>query len=159
MSLITLDTPVTTIFSSQPKRVTWERTWAYAGGPFALHGWPICNIHTDPEYANSVGLSEPNVTGTQTQGYVIALLIDIFGEQWLTHGKLSDVKFIRLISINETIQIHAQVVSKEHDHTGVKYTLDIKCLKQDGEIALVGQAVGWIVQETPENTIIAGDKS
>lgn len=145
MSFITVDTPIGTIFTSKPKRVSWERTWAYGGGPFALEGWPARNIHTDPEFAKSVGLAEPNVTGTQTQGFVAAWLIDIFGEQWLRGGKLHDVKFIRPISIEDTVQVQAEVTSREHDDARVKYTLSIKCLKSDGEAALIGCAEGWVV--------------
>ncbi len=144
MSLITVDTPIGTVFSSRPKRVSWERTWAYAGGPFMLEGWPARNIHTDPEFAKSVGLTEPNVTGTQTQAFVAAWLIDIFGEQWLRGGKLYDVKFIRPIAIEDTVQVQAEVVSREHDDTAIKYTLAIKCLKGDGETVLVGCAEGRV---------------
>lgn len=147
MSLITSDTPIGTVFSSKPKRISWERTWAYAGGPFALEGWPARNIHTDPEFAQSVGLAEPNVTGTQTQAFVAAWLIDIFGEQWLRGGKLYDVKFIRPIAIEDTIQVQAEVVSRDHDNAAVKYTLAIKCLKGDGEPALIGWAEGWVMQK------------
>ena len=142
MSLITIDTPIGTVFSSKPKRVSWERTWAYAGGPFALEGWPARNIHTDPEFARSVGLAEPNVTGTQTQAFVAAWLIDIFGEQWLRGGKLYDVKFIRPIAIEDTVQVQAEVVSRDHTGAAVKYTLAIKCLKGDREPALIGWAEG-----------------
>ncbi len=144
MSLMTAVTPVGAAFSGKPRRVTWERTWAYGGGPFAQQGWPAQNIHTDAQYARSVGLAEPNVAGTQTQGYIVQLLIELFGEQWLSHGKLYDLKFIRPIPIGATIQVHAQVLSRESDEAAIKYTLAVRCLIHNSEETVIARAMGWL---------------
>ncbi|MBA2288249.1 MAG: MaoC family dehydratase [Ktedonobacteraceae bacterium] len=144
MSLMTASTPVGATFSGQPRHVTWERTWAYAGGPFAQQGWPAQNIHTDAQYARSVGLAEPNVAGTQAQGYIVQLLVDLFGEQWLSHGKLYDLKFIRAIPIGAIIQVHAQVLSRESEGAAIRYTLAVRCLVQSGEETIIARAVGWL---------------
>ena len=142
--MIVQDTAVGAEFAGKAKRMTWERTWMYAGGPFTLQGWPAANIHTDPQFARNVGLSEVIITGAQTQGFVVELLIDLFGERWLSHGKLYDVKFIKPIQVNEVIQAHARVVSKDNESAGVRYTLQVWCEKQSGEEVLVGRASGWI---------------
>ena len=127
--------------------MSWERTWAYAGGPFALHGWPASTIHTDPQFAAQVGLPDPIITGTQTQGYIVQLLIDLFGPRWLNHGHLSGLKFIKPIGVGETVQAHARVSTKEQDGPKLCYTLAIWCAKQNGEQALIGHARGWIEPE------------
>ena len=145
--MIVQDTAIGAEFAGKPKRVTWERTWTYAGGPFTLQGWPAANIHTDPQFASNVGLSEVIVTGAQTQGYVVELLIDLFGERWLSHGTLYDMKFIKPILVNEVVQVHARVLSKDRHSSGLRYILQVWCEKQSGEEVLVGRASGWIELE------------
>ncbi|MDN5347802.1 MAG: hypothetical protein PWP65_1366 [Clostridia bacterium] len=143
MTIITKETPVGQEFSGKPKKITWERLWTFSGGPFAASGWPKKNIHTDIDFAKNAGLPTACASGTQYQGYVIQLLIDLFGEEWLKNGKMN-VKFIKLVPEGDTLIAKAKVQSKEEDGSAVKYTLDIWCENQNGDKVLVGTASGLV---------------
>lgn len=143
MALITKETPVGQEFSGKPKKVTWERVWAFSGGPFTASGWPKKNIHTDIEFAKNAGLPTACASGTQYQGYVIQLLLDLFGEEWLKNGKMT-AKFIKLVPVGDTLQAKAKIQFKEEVDSKVKYILDIWCQNQNGDKVLVGTAVGLV---------------
>jgi hypothetical protein len=138
---ITHDTPVGASFAGKPRLISMERLWAFSGGPFALEGWPRKNLHTDPATAASVGLPSVGASGTQYQGYIVQLLIDLFGEAWLSHGSMTG-KFIALVNAGETVQAHAKVIEREVAGERVRFTLDVWCDNVRGEQVLVGRATG-----------------
>jgi acyl dehydratase len=121
-----------------------ERLWAFSGGPFALEGWPRRNLHTDPSVAASVGLPSVGASGTQYQGYIVELMLDLFGEAWLSHGSMTG-KFIALVNAGETVQAHAEVVETEAVDGGqVRFTLKVWCENGRGEQVLVGRSIGLL---------------
>jgi hypothetical protein len=138
---ITRDTPVDATFAGRPRLISMERLWAFSGGPFALDGWPRKNLHTDPAVAASVGLPSVGASGTQYQGYVVQLMLDLFGEAWLSHGTMTG-KFIALVNAGETVQAHARVIEKEEQGGQVRFTLSVWCENGRGEQVLVGRATG-----------------
>jgi acyl dehydratase len=142
--MITRDTLVGLECSGKPKRLTWERIAAFSGGPFNTPGWPKKNVHTDIEFAKSLGLPVVYVSGTQSEGYIAELMIDLFGEEWLRGGKTHNLKFIRPVAEGDTIQVKARVQSKEKEGAVVKYTLDVWCENQNGDKVLVGAATGIV---------------
>ena len=149
MALITQRTNIGESFTGKPKRVSWERLWTFSGGPFKLEGWPARNIHTDLEYANASGL--PNkvaASATQFQGYVVQLMIDLFGVEWLSNGTL-DVKFIAIVHAGDTLVTKTVVQSKEEQDGATKFTMDVYCENQRGEKVLVGLATGIIGKVAP----------
>jgi len=130
-------------FIGNPKKVSWERLWTFSGGPFNNSEWPKKNIHTDLEFARKCGLPSVAASATQFQGYVIQLMIELFGIQWLYHGTM-DVKFIKIVDAGDTLTAGAEI-SKIDALNGVKlFILNIFCENQRGEKVLVGSATGQI---------------
>ncbi len=143
MGFITQDTGEGVSYNGKPKKVSWERIWAFSGGPFSLEGWPKKNIHTDIEYAKACGLPDNKVavSATQFQGYLVQLMIDLFGIEWLSGGRL-DVKFIRIVNAGDIITSSAIVRGKVTKGNITLFNLDVECENQDGQIVLVGTATG-----------------
>ncbi|UCD08081.1 MAG: MaoC family dehydratase [Dehalococcoidales bacterium] len=145
MAVITQDTKEGESFSGKSKKVSWERIWAFSGGPFTFEGWPKKNIHTDIDYARACGLPDNKVaaSATQFQGYLVQLMIDLFGIEWLSRGTM-DVKFIRIVNAGDIITASAAVISKEKNEHSTLFTMNVDCENQDGEKVLVGTATGGV---------------
>ena len=143
--MITRATRVGQEFSGRPKKLAWERVWAFSGGAFDTPNWPKKNIHTDLEFARSAGLDRVYVSATQYLGYVTELMIDIFSDDWLRGGELKSARFTRPVTEGDTITVKATVRSKVEEGPITSYTLDVWCENQDGEQVLVGTAMGVAV--------------
>jgi len=141
MALITKDTQIGATFSGKTKYLGWERLLAFSGGPLGHAGWPQKNIHTDPEFARSFGLPSVAASATQFTGYVVDLLLDLFGIAWLSQGQM-DVKFIGLVGADDKLISKAQVQSREPRDGAIQFTLTVCCEKTDGTKVLVGSATG-----------------
>jgi acyl dehydratase len=125
------------------KVISWQRIWAFSGGAFAKEGWPKKNLHTDTAFARSVGLASEAASGTQIQGYVIQMAIDLFGEEWLKNGTM-DVKFIGLVKAGDSVISKARVTSKEKIQDKTRVTLDVWVENQEAEKVLVGNIAGFV---------------
>ncbi|MFC2015075.1 MaoC family dehydratase [Chloroflexota bacterium] len=144
MAIVTKDTRTGEWFTGRPKKVSWERIWAFSGGPFAQEGWPKKNIHTDIDFATACGLPAKVATSaTQFQGYLVQLMIDLFGIEWLSHGTM-DVKFIRIVDSGDTIITKATIKSIEAKDAITRFIMDVACENQKGEKVLVGAASGCV---------------
>ena len=130
-----------TAFRGRNYRVSPARMRAFSGGPFDMDGWPLVNIHTDSAHARSCGLKARNASGTQWQGYVIQMMLDLFGTRWLSEGTI-ETKFIRMVLENDVITPWAKVAERQDVDGGVKFTLEIGCDNQDGATVLAGTATG-----------------
>jgi acyl dehydratase len=128
-------------FSGNPKKISWERIWTFSGGPFKRSGWPSSNVHTDLEFAKDCGLPTVAASATQYQGYVVQLMISLFGFEWLSHGTM-DVKFIRIVDAGDILVPKAVVRSKEIEGSTTKFTLEVWIENQRGEKVLVGYSTG-----------------
>ena len=144
MVRITKDTPIGQEFAGKSKKMIWERVWTFSGGVFTSQGWPKKNLHTDPEFARSLALPTVGVSATQYLGHMVELMLDLFGDAWLSHGKMIDVKFIKLVVDGDTLVSKAKVVGKEQEGSTVKYMLDLYVENQDHEKVLVGKATGFV---------------
>jgi len=140
---LTKDTQIGATFFGKAKRISWERLWAFSGGAFTNAGWPAKNIHTDLEFARSFGLSSVAASATQYMGYVVELLVGLFGAQWLWQGQM-DVKFIGQVDAGDMLTSKAQVQSKEPRDSSIQFTLTVCCEKQEGTKVLVGSATGMV---------------
>jgi len=130
-------------FAGKAKKVSWERIWAFSGGPFSNTGWPKKNIHTDLEFAKNIGLPSVAASATQYMGYVIELLIDLFGVPWLSHGQM-DVKFINeVVNAGDILVAKAEVQSVDSRNDPTRFTLGVSCENQKGTVVLGGSAVGF----------------
>jgi len=141
MAIVTEDIREGEVFTGKPKIVSLERIWAFSGGPFSNFGWPKKNIHTDLEFARSCGLPHVAASGTQYQGYVVELLIDLFGLEWLSHGTM-DIKFIDIVDAGDTLVSTVTIRSKESLDIGARLIMDVSCENQNGNKVLVGSATG-----------------
>jgi len=131
-------------FSGKPKKVSWERLWAFSGGPLSNTGWPKKNIHTDMEFAKSCGLPWVAASATQYMGYVIELLIDLFGVRWLSHGQM-DAKFINeVVNAGDILTAKAEVQSVDSQKNLTRFALGVSCENQKGTVVLGGSAVGFM---------------
>ena len=134
-------------FVGKPKKISWERLWAFSGGPFRLEGWPSKNIHTDLPFARDCGLPSVAASATQYMGYMAQLMIDLFGVEWFWHGTM-DVKFIDIVDAGDLLVSKAVVKSKEAAGGATKFTMDVWCENQRGAKVLVGFTTGIIGGKT-----------
>ena len=96
-------------------------------------------IHTD-DYARQFGLRGALIGGSILLSYVLEMLYDYFGQNWLYHGKIS-VSFIGGGAINgDVLTAHGLVTSSEREEAGTRLHLDVWMENQTGAKVLVGQA-------------------
>ena len=108
MSVSIAHARVEEIFEGKARKLTWARALALSGGPFETPDWPDKNLHTDLKAANDAGLSAVVVSGTQWEGYLVGLLVEMFGMAWF-HGGQLDIKIPRSVKIDETVQPKARL--------------------------------------------------
>jgi acyl dehydratase len=137
------DTKVGAEFTGKRKTISETRVFAFSGGRFDAPGWPAKNIHTDLEFAKSCGLQTRSVSATHYMGYLIELMVDLFGESWLSHGKM-DLKFVAIVDVGDSLLTKAVVTSKELERSGTRFVLDMWCENQHGKKVAVGTAMGLI---------------
>lgn len=143
MSGLNADSAVGDQARGRDYHVSPARMRAFSGGPFGMDGWPLVNIHTDLAHAQSCGLQKRNASGTQWQGYVIQMMIDLFGTAWLSQGTI-ETKFIRLVQEDDVVTPWARVAERAEIDGGVRLVLDIGCDNQDGTTVLAGSATGVV---------------
>ena len=143
MRKLTPETKVGGEFTGKTKTISETRVFAFSGGRFDAPGWPSKNIHTDLEFAKSCGLQTRSVSATQYMGYLTELMIDLFGETWLSHGSM-ELKFIAIVDVGDRLVSKAVVTLKESEDSKTKFSLDIWCQNQHGNKVFVGTAMGWI---------------
>ncbi len=150
MGVLKRDAKEGEIFLGRPKRVGWERLWAFSGGPFNNEGWPRKNVHTDAEFAKSCGLPSVAASATQFMGYVAELMIDLFGVEWLSHGTM-DVKFINIVNAGDILVTKAEVKSRESQDSATRFIMDVCCENQKGAKVLVGCTTGILATDLAIN--------
>ncbi len=143
MAVITKDTEQGSDISGRLKTVTQERVYAFSGGFPRGTDWPKKNIHTDLEFARSCGLPTRAASGAMFQGYLTELMIDLFGEEWLTYGKMS-LKFIAIVDVNDTILPKAAVQAKQVQNSEAIFIMEVWCENQHGNKVTVGTAIGKV---------------
>lgn len=139
MSVPVIEAKVGEVYTGKARKLTWARALALSGGPFETPGWPEKNLHTDLKAANDAGLSTVVVSGTQWEGYLVGLLVEIFGMAWFRGGHL-DIKIPRSVKIDETVQSKACLEEREQEADAVRIALSVWCENQDGEQVMVGTA-------------------
>jgi acyl dehydratase len=143
MTKLTPDTKAGSEFTGKRKTISEPRVFAFSGGRLNASGWPAKNIHTDLEFARSCGLQTRSVSATQYISYLIDLMLDLFGEGWLGHGKM-DLKFIAIVDVGDQLVPKAVVTLKEPENSKTKFSLEIWCENQHGDKVAVGTATGCI---------------
>jgi acyl dehydratase len=143
MAIITKDIQEGREFSGKLKTVTEERVYAFSGGFPKGPGWPKKTIHTDLEFAKSCGLPTRAASGAMFEGYLTELMVDLFGESWLRHGKMS-LTFIAIVDPGDTLVPKSVVRSKQAEGSGVGFVMEVWCENQHGNKVVVGTATGLV---------------
>jgi hypothetical protein len=128
-----------TEYSGKAKVMAEARVLAFSGGKFNTPGWPASNIHTNLDFAKSVGLPTRAVSATQYEGHLTDLMIDLFGLNWFRHGKM-EAKFIALIDVDDVVISKAVVLGSELEGDHIRISLDTWCENQRGQKVLVGKS-------------------
>jgi acyl dehydratase len=132
---------VGTEFAGHPRRITEARLLTFSGGPLTNPDFPRKNIHTNLEFAQSTGVPTRIASGTQYQGHLFTLLIDLFGETWLSEGTMA-VKMTDIVREGDTVTAKAKVTAAEPSADGTLVTMDVWSERQDGATVLAGTATG-----------------
>ena len=143
MGIITANAKEGQEFTGKPKKISWERLWTFSGGPFSSTGWPKKNAHTDLDFAHEVGLPSVAASGTQHQGYLVQLMLDLFGVNWLYNGTM-EFKNIGLVNVDDTVVAKAVITSREAQASETKFTMDVWVENQEGKKVQAGTATGTI---------------
>ena len=143
MKTINMDTPVGSEFTGHTKMVTSLSTWLFSGGWPPGDQWPARNIHTDEEFAKTCGLNERNAAGAMLEGYISELMVDMFGDEWLSMGSYK-VKFIRTVSVGGSIVSKAKVVSRVQRGNDLILELYLWCENEYGDKVLTGVGSGRV---------------
>ncbi len=123
--------------------VTSYRTWQFSGGWPPGAGWPSKNVHTDDEFARLSGIPGRAASGAMVQGYVVDLMADIFGIEWLGSGSFN-LKFVAPVQIWDTIIPRARCLNAKVEGERSRYDVELLCENQRGDPVAVGTAVGWV---------------
>lgn len=127
-------------FEGRPCDFSLARVLAFSGGFISEPDWPHRNLHTDLKKAQEAGLKKIIASGTQSEGLLVALLIDLYGVRWLEQGVM-DVKVINSVYVDDTIQAKAILKERTAGNGTMNALLDVWCEKEDGTKVLVGTAV------------------
>ena len=125
------------------KTATPYLTRLFSGGWPRTEGWPAKNVHTDEEFARATGLSGRNASGAMMQGYLAELMVDMFGEDWLSGGSFS-LKFVHQVGMDDSVTAEATVTDLSNSGQGIAVELDVSCKNQHGQVVTVGTATGTI---------------
>ena len=136
------------VVSGRRRTLTLARALALSGGAFDNPGWPDRNLHTDAKVAAATGLAEIVVSGTQWEGYLVGLLVELIGVGWFAGGEL-DIKIPRSVRIGDTVQPHARLVAINKDDradperramAATLVSLEVWCENGEGQQVMVGTA-------------------
>jgi len=142
MAIITKNTQEGQEFYGSLKTVTEEKVYAFSGGVPQDPGFPKKNVHTDLAFAISCGLPTRAASGAMFEGYFAELMIDLFGEEWLSSGEMS-VAFIAIVDVGDELISKAIIQSKQpSEDSGLKFIMQVWCENQRGEKVVVGTAKG-----------------
>lgn len=130
---------VGSVASGRRRTLTLARALALSGGAFDNPDWPDRNLHTDANVAAAAGLAEIVVSGTQWEGYLVGLLVEIFGVRWFDGGEL-DIKIPRSVRIGDSIQPHARLDEIACSDSRRRATLAVWCENGEGQQVMVGTA-------------------
>ena len=100
------------------------------------------NIHTDPEFARSVGLPDVIADGSQTTSEIARYLTEFFGDGYLAGGTLF-TKYVKPVFPGNRLSIDLEIVDRSKEEEDVRYEMNLLCTNQDKLPVIVGHAVAW----------------
>ena len=96
-------------------------------------------IHTD-DYAKEYGMRGALIGGSTLLSYVLEMLFNYFGENWLQHGRIK-VSFLGGGAINgDVVTTHGLVTAREAGNGNTRVTLDVWAVNQNQTKIVVGEA-------------------
>jgi acyl dehydratase len=128
-------------FDGRSLEFTLPRILAFSAGVPGDQGWPLRNLHTDEEKAREAGLPAMIASGTQSEGLLIELMLDLFGEAWFGTG-IVELKLPMSVFVGDTVTPRATVTEIDEVPEGRRYSLEVWCEKQTGDRVLTGTACG-----------------
>jgi acyl dehydratase len=108
-----------------------RRCWMFSG--------PGANYHNDAEQAKKLGFPRIVVQGMMSTCFVSQIMLERFGEGWVTGGKMS-VKLTNVIWCDETVRVHGKVRESQPEGTRERVHCDVWVDKPDATRALLGTA-------------------
>ena len=141
--LLSQDTPIGTEFSGEPRRLTQKSLNSLLAQAFGSRLPANVAIHTNRRFAMSLGFAAPAVPSAITGAYLTGLMIDLFGEGWLSHGRMN-LKFISSVKPGDTILPRARLRERQPTVSAVDMGLDVWCENQHRQTVITGQASGSI---------------
>jgi acyl dehydratase len=143
MVSLTRDSSVGSEFAGKVRTVSLDRINLFSGGFPRGPNWPAKNIHTDLEAAKRSGLKTHVASGAMFEGYLADLMIDLFGTEWLKHGKMN-LAFVNIVDKDDTLVPRGVVKSKQAAGSKTEFILDLWCENQRGEKVVVGTGKGFL---------------
>jgi acyl dehydratase len=113
------------------KTIDVRRCWMFSG--------PGANYHTDREQARKLGFPNIVVQGMMTTCFTAQLMLDRFGEGFLTGGKLS-LKLTNVVWVDETLSAFGRERERTPEGTRTRVHCDVWVDKADGTRVLLGEA-------------------
>ena len=145
-SHIALDTE----FTGCPLTLTRARILAFSGGPLDAEGWPERNLHTDVDKAREAGLDTIIASGTQSEGLLIGLLVElgqhapdgvvVEGLDAVLAGGELDVRFLRPVRAGDTVTPAVRLTERIVVDGGLRLTLACRCETRPGTSVIEGTA-------------------
>ena len=96
-------------------------------------------IHTE-DYAQRTGMRGALISGSILLGYILEMLYNYFGQNWMHYGKIS-VSFIGGGALNgDIVTAHGVITSVEPEEAGTRLHLDVWMDNNLGNKIVVGTA-------------------
>lgn len=93
------------------------------------------NFHADPDVARDLGLPDLVAQGMQVAGPAYGLLLDEWGDEWLTDGMI-ELTFVGMVTADETVEA---LIDIDIDGDGYDATVTVTGLG-DGRVCVIGRA-------------------
>jgi len=120
------------VVEGRPRTVTLDRMRGFSG-------WPRRDIHTDEEMARASGLPGAIASGTMSEAYLVGLMLDVFGDDWIRHGRM-ELTFIKPVQPGDIVVPRGRIEEVAPGDGETCATVAIWCENQRGEHVVVGTA-------------------
>jgi acyl dehydratase len=100
---------------------------------------PGANYHTDAEQAKKLGFPNIVVQGMMTTCFAAQVMLEAFGEGFLTGGRLS-LKLTNVLWVDESVTARGRVRERVREGTQTRVLCEVWVDKDDGTRVLLGEA-------------------
>lgn len=114
---------------------------------FSDHG--VASIHTSDEVARKRGLNRAAAQGLQSCGYLMEVLVGVFGKAWFQGGKVN-VAYVHPTYRGDVVTTRIRVAELRRVPGGTAVTLDLGCSKVDDKGETVPTVIGTATVVVPD---------